>query len=222
MERHDNQKLSAFKNSLNRIVVVRINPQNMDCFSRGETQVPRLDMSNFADWYRHLSSIDQEAVFMINRALSEAIPGFRSFAFEPSGEVRKLTARMASPDDRGYSYNITELSDGQRALIALYALIHSTPGGGVLCLDEPENNVALPEIQPWLDALMDHVESRGIQSILISHHPRLINYLVRADAHWLDKDDATSPTRMRAVVLEPEPDGLPASQLVERGWIIDA
>jgi len=71
-----------------------------------------------------------------------------------------------------------ELSNGQRAIIAPRTLLHCLPEqGAALCVDEPENFLALPEIQPWLDALYDRVEDERPRALLVSHHPRLINRL---------------------------------------------
>ena len=73
---------------------------------------------------------------------------------------------------------LDEISDGQRALITLYALIHLTEGQRhTLFLDEPDNYVALPEIQPWLMALADACGEVVSQVVVCSHHPELIDYL---------------------------------------------
>lgn len=119
-------------------------------------------------------------------------------------------------------YKLNELSDGQRALIALYTLIHCLPeSGATLCIDEPENFVALPEIQPWLDEL-DALCSEGPhQSLLISHHPRPINLLAREAGLWIDRSGSASPTRVRPVGAAGEETGISMDQLVERGWIFD-
>ena len=77
-----------------------------------------------------------------------------------------------------YELRFGELSDGQRALIALYALIHLAAGQGyTLFLDEPDNYVALPEIQPWLRELENVCGETVLQAVLSSHHPELIDYL---------------------------------------------
>jgi hypothetical protein len=89
-----------------------------------------------------------------------------------------------------------------------------------LCLDEPENFVALPEIQPWLTALYDHCEAGNMQALLISHHPELINYLLASPIGiWFDRQ-ANRPTRTKRIAVN-NGDGLPASELVARGWILD-
>ena len=60
------------------------------------------------------------------------------------------------PDDLVKGFDFSELSDGQRVLIALYALIYSAKNKQLsLFLDEPDNFVALQKDSPYLRALED-------------------------------------------------------------------
>ena len=45
------------------------------------------------------------------------------------------------------------------------------------CIDEPDNFVALEEIQPWLLGVQDRVNDLGAQVLIASHHPELLNQL---------------------------------------------
>jgi predicted ATPase len=101
--------------------------------------------------------------------------------------------------------------------------LHCLPASGaVLCVDEPENFLALPEIQPWLDAIYDQVEDKRRQVLLVSHHPRLINMLADDAGFWVQQDPDAGVARISPIVRGEATEGLPVSQLVERGWIIDA
>ncbi len=110
-----------------------------------------------------------------------------------------------------------ELSDGQRVLFALYALIHGLKGEGMtLLLDEPDNYVALREIQPWLRTLSDECGEGFEQAVLISHHPEIIDYMGGTKGRWFSRED-TGPMR----VSETPPkatDGLSLSETIARGW----
>ncbi len=53
----------------------------------------------------------------------------------------------------------------------------------MLCFDEPDNFVALSEIQPWLQVLRDTLEAQGGQAMIVSHHPEVIDYLA-LDSLW--------------------------------------
>ncbi len=66
----------------------------------------------------------------------------------------------------------------------MYAALYGMLGPqSLLCFDEPDNFVSLPEVQPWLQALRDLLEQRGGQAIVISHHPEVIDYLA-TDSAW--------------------------------------
>jgi predicted ATPase len=85
-----------------------------------------------------------------------------------------------------------------------------------LCLDEPENFLALREVQPWLDALMSRTETNESQAVLVSHHPELINALAVGHGRWLDRTSG-GPTRCQPITEDGS--GLPISELVARGWL---
>jgi len=90
-------------------------------------------------------------------------------------------------------YKFDELSDGQRILIVLYTLIHYSRANEnyILCLDEPENFLALPEIQ----------------------------YLASHAGYWFSRQD-NGAVRTQRVIEEGE-SGLSIAELVSRGWIYD-
>ena len=129
---------------------------------------------------------------------------------------------MQGPDGRRMAWRLGDLSDGERALIALYTLIHCLPDdGATLCIDEPENFLALPEIGPWLDRFDERCAEPPQQGILISHHPRPINLLARDAGYWIDRDGPLAPTRVRRIEPGTGAAGVSMDQLVERGWVFD-
>jgi len=89
-------------------------------------------------------------------------------------------------------------------------------GEGTICLDEPDNFVALAEIQPWLFELSDRIEDQGGQVILISHHPELINILAPEHAVIFSREDG-GPVRVEAFRSDIFHKLAPAEQ-VARGW----
>src|ERR1022692_1059053 len=56
----DNQKLTEFKLWFGRCQFFRINPFYMGPRAEGERYEPSLDLSNFAEWYRHLLQTRQK------------------------------------------------------------------------------------------------------------------------------------------------------------------
>lgn len=220
-KRSDNTLLTNFKEWMNGMIVVRPNPPAMGSESLREESFLSLDASNFASWYRYISQEHQAMVFELTNGLRETIDGFHSFKLSQAGEeARSLQVGFVQDEkDRNpVFYRFNELSDGQRLLILLYALLYFTRDKKFcLCMDEPENYLALPEIQPWLVSLYDACQEQGGQVLLISHHPEVIDYLAAGSGYWLERE-ANAPVRIKRIEETGEA-GLAISELVARGWI---
>ncbi len=212
------QKLTSFKKLIANFFIVQINPFAMTTESRQEAKHPNINMSNYAAWYSHLSQEFLNQIFELTLELQKVIKGFNSFQNQKSGEVRILSAIFNLPSKT--SYKLNELSEGQKTLIALYTLLFCTPETDcTLCIDEPENFLALPEIQPWLMKLFDYCQSNQKQALLISHHPSLINYLASNSGYWFERQE-NQPVRVQKIVEEDE-EGLSIAKLIELRWIYD-
>ena len=147
------------------------------------------------------------------------MPGFDSIVLEESGEsVRMLKARFQNAKDASklHRYSFRQLSDGQRALVALYSLIfladnHKTS----LFIDEPDNYLALREVQPWVVSASEKCGETLEQATFISHHPVLIDYLGVEKGKWFTR----SPEGPARVSNESKvTEGLSLSETVARGW----
>jgi predicted ATPase len=166
---------------------------------------------NFVNWYRQISQ-NQGKIFQITNALKEVIDGLKYFEFERVGENRRILKVQISDSQ----YRFHELSDGQRTLIILYTLIYFTQSQGyTLCIDEPENFVSLPEIQPWISTLYDFCSDDELQALLISHHPEYINYLADSVGLWFAREP-NAPVRVNPVLHK---NGVGISELIARGWL---
>jgi predicted ATPase len=216
-----NTKLTWFKHRMERFLIVQVNPMSMVENSDHEENYLHPNMSNYVSWYRYLSQ-DQSKTFKLRSALTEVLDGFDSFKFIEMGLQNRIlkVQFLGQSENDGNQYWFGELSDGQRALIALYTLIYCTQSEDyTLCIDEPENFLALPEIQPWLDKLYDFCSEKKIQALLISHHPKLINFLASSVGYWFDRKSNT-PVRVKPIKDEHDT-GLPISELIARGWLYD-
>jgi predicted ATPase len=219
-ERSENQKLTRFRKEMAGLVIAQANPSAMGSESRREERTLSRSMDNFASWYRYLSQEQQAALPAIFEELRKVLPGFHGFSIKEAGEdvrVLKVLFDREPPNGRAMPFDFTELSDGQRVLIALYSLLHGLRGEGTsLFLDEPENYVTLREIQPWLATLTELCGDGLEQAVLISHHPEVVDYLAGSAGIWLERDSG-GPVR---VTYEPPslPDGLKASEAMARGW----
>jgi len=216
--RKDNTKLTWFKRWLGGLVEIQINPWAMSARSERESPDPAKDMGNFADWFRHLRLERGNAIFEAMANLRDAIPGLDALDAKEAGlDVRVLQATMRSPGGGTVDLPFSDLSEGQRALIALYVLLYcAVAEEQTLLIDEPDNFIALAEIQPWLMKLLDRVDEKNAQVILVSHHPELLDQLADQGSVLLDRVNGgeTRVSRFEA----PEDSGLKASEIIARGW----
>jgi len=221
----ETESLGQFKELITHLLVVHPNPiaSLMITESPKEERIPSRNMENFISWYRFLSQ-DQGFVHEVTLLLQEVLPGFKYFKFAEFGEKHRVLKAYFSVDNghTTYEYSFNELSDGQRMLIFLYTLLQVLKSGRyMVCLDEPENFLALPEIQPWLIELFDLCSQGDAQAVLISHHPELINYLLASPVGYWFERPSNLHTRVKAITIRPEDGGLPVSELIARGWLHD-
>lgn len=221
VERPVNTLLTAFKKAVSGVVVCGVSPAHLRAVSSGED--PRLDRyaENFVDWYRYTLQEDPVSASRHIEALAEAIDGFRTAGLTNAGpDARILTFDFITAGN-SYRLPFDQLSDGQRALVMLYAFLHvgnARSAGVWLFLDEPENFVALPEIQPWLLALVELCEDTPSQAVLCSHHPELIDYL-GPDCGMMLRRETSGATTVRPISALAPDNGLRLSESVARGWI---
>lgn len=213
---------SMFKRILEKLFILRLQPSSIS--SMVTTANRRLDEAgmNFAAYYLYVLQEKQDLIFDLLPILRENIAGFRSFALEERGrETRQLHVDfVVEGGKKGQTvrYNFEELSDGQRALIVLYTVAFCEPGATLL-IDEPENFIALRELQPLLTTLRDKQEESGGQVILISHHPEFINMLAPQDAVLFERQDGAH-TRIKPFSMNGV-EAITPAELVARGWESD-
>jgi len=219
----NNQHLCWFRRRMAMIYVFAIHPSGMEDATATEQLGPDRELKGLASWYRHLTQDSPERMGTLFDSLRDVIDGFRWLKLTSEGEgARVLRAGFECEDrsqdeGRQYALRLSELSDGHRSLIALFITLHFVVRPDVtICIDEPDNFVALRELQPWVTELSDRVEEERAQCLLISHHPELIDLLaVRHGARFVRS--AGGPVRIKPVEWS-QNDGLRLSEIVARGW----
>jgi predicted ATPase len=221
-ERKDNRLHRWFRDWLAKVQLIRINPFGMTAQSDQEQSRLLPTGTNFASWYRHLIQDSPDLIEEIKQSLTNVWAGFKGLRLETAGTKTKVLKVVlnAGLNGAGTKYELTleQISDGQRALIVLYTLLHyvKSSTSPLVGIDEADNFVALQEIQPWLVSLCQAVEDHGSQALLISHHPELINYLAPQDAVVLSRP-AGGPTRGKPFQTTPGSTLTPA-EVISRGW----
>lgn len=218
ISRYAGYKAKDFLSYLSTLFIVRINPYEMvSTINKANAEV-KADFSNYAEWFAHLNEKNRKGVSKFEKTMRDILPGFDYFRIEQAGQAKVLQVDFENKANKKdiISYYFNELSEGQKVLIALYALVYCTPENSLICIDEPENFLALPEIQPWLNELREQCKERNIQALLISHHPSLINFLATYSGYWFSRQD--NHTRIEKITKQDD-DGLPMAQLIETGWL---
>lgn len=215
----ENEHLRRFTSFVQGLWILRINPLGIAAVSRKETQWVERDGRNLVSWYRDAATADPQAIDALRADLQATIGGLQVLRLvSTGGRAKEFVASMASGGGRqAYELSFDELSTGQRMLFALYMVLHLVvPQASVVCIDEPDNFVALREIQPWLIKISDAIEARGSQLMIISHHPEVIDYLAAASPYKFERpgDDVV---RVRPLRVDLD-SGLKASEALTRGW----
>ena len=214
----DDNPLIQFVNEIHKIFVLSLNPRTILSDAEEESEWINHDGSNFASWYRFHSQGKVEKFTQLQNQLQTIIPGFHYLKLEPTKKGRLLKVGFTSKDNTipPIFFEFSQLSDGQRVLIVLYSLLLGLRDLGLtLFIDEPENYLALPEIQPWLMELKDVCGEGFPQAVLISHHPELIDYLGH-DCGIILERDPLGPVRVKKLP-EIMDSGLKLSELIARG-----
>ena len=214
----DNRRLTQFRDFVNRVIVCGLQPAALRSESSSEDALLQRDAHNFADWYRHVLLERPDLVPAFNSALAEVIDGFRSIRLERVG--RDARALMVTFNEHGADYELRfdEVSDGHRVLIVLYGLVHLAGSEGyTFFVDEPDNYVALSEIQPWLIRLADACGGSVRQAVVCSHHPELIDYL-GGDSGFVLRGEASGVVTARRFDRDHLQAGIKLSERVARGW----
>jgi predicted ATPase len=220
-EGQDSRRLTAVRHFVRHLQALSLEPRQIRSEATDEESRLRPDGTNFAAWYGHMMHLYPEGTAGLNSRLQEVLPGYQTLFLEPVGARAKVLKARFDPWSRGGyagAYLFSELSDGQRALVVLYTLLVGVPPmRHALLIDEPDNYLALREIQPWLLELSDACGVTVPQAILVSHHPEVVNYLARAHGILFTRD-ANGPTRVRYGLAD-DGTGLEPAELMARGWL---
>ena len=222
VEQPANTRLTSFLNAVRGTVVCTVRPHTIrSVAARGGHRLGRY-ADNFVGWYRNAVLDSPGLARSHEQALQGVMDGFESLRLERIGvDTRELRLRFSSVNgDRSagrYWLRLDDISDGQRALVVLYGLLHLHGGDGVLMLlDEPDNYVALPEIQPWLMALLELCEETPSQAIICSHHPEIIDFL-GPDYGLILRRNASGSATARPISQPALTGSLKLSELAARG-----
>lgn len=218
--RDDNKRLVQFRDCVANIFLFAPDPLGMNAESDVDVAVPDSKLSNLSGWLRHLFQEDIDMMQAMRDSLKEVIVGLQTFKLEKTSQrSRSLQFQFNFGGDKssGFWLPLDDLSDGQCQLIGLYAIQHAMlKVDRTVVIDEPDNFVALREIQPWLTAAKDTAEDNRSQLSIISHSTELIDYLAPEHGVQFYRDQG-GPVRTKRFEWDGD-EPLRPSEIVARGW----
>ncbi|HVT87436.1 MAG TPA: ATP-binding protein [Tepidisphaeraceae bacterium] len=209
-------KLTLLQAEVAKLFILRPNPRSMEPESKSEARHPDLSMTNLTSWYRSLYQ-DDEWRDALRDSLKNVWPDLLSFKLEDVGlNAKALQLRFEHESGEPILLFSGKLSDGERMLIALYMVRAAIETGAArtVFIDEPDNFVGMPELQPWVLSMRELLDEKH-QLVLISHHPEILSNSGEANGRYLWRDSHTSPTRIGPLKV---PDGMTAGEAIARGW----
>ncbi len=173
-----NSTFAGYRRLARTVCVLKPDPMRMSGVSSVDADGLEQTAANFGGWYRWLLQQHPERIGDYFKQLTGVMPGFQSLVAEDVGPTTKqVAARFSGPDKETVKFTFDELSDGQRQLCLLYAVLHDLDEGHVLFLDEPDNFISIREVQPWLSELEAALERYDSQAIIVSHGTEAMDYL---------------------------------------------
>lgn len=211
-------ELAKLQVAVAKLLILRPNPRGMEQESKSESKHPDLYLTGLTSWYRSLSQ-DLDWAISLRDLLQEVWPDFKSLKLVDVGLNTKALQLIFGGTNGGGSGRVffDKLSDGEKALIGLYMVRAALATGAAqtVLIDEPDNYVGLPELQPWVLSMRELLDEEH-QAILISHHPEILSSIGEANGRYLWRDNHTSPTRIGPLSF---PDGMNAGEAIARGWV---
>lgn len=212
------REIELLQQAISRLLILKPDCRRMEAESRGKVEVPHWELRNLTSWYRSFSQ-DQEWTDELRDSMREVWPDLKSFRLINVGmNTEALQLRFGGtngPNEGDLFFH--QLSDGEKSLVGLYMLRTALAKNAVesVLVDEPDNYVGLPELQPWVLSMRELLDEAH-QAILISHHPEILSSAGAEYGRYLWRDNHTSPTRSGELEV---PEGLTAGEAMARGWV---
>ena len=220
--RAENSRLMRFREWLSQIVCIRPNPTLMNSVAQSEVRRPDIQLSNFASWLRFLKqSADDELYSQYLDDVKSCIPGLSGIKFNDVGDGAKELCVTLKRRNVIRDFRFSELSDGQKMLMAMYAVVYfAIKEAAVVCIDEPDNYLALSEITPLISSMQDAVEDgKGAQFMVASHHPEFYRQLAMDEGFLMRRaENGSTSVAKISDVLAAKNIKLPIADVFARGW----
>ena len=204
--------LSAFKQWLARMLILRPMPSLIGGDSEQQTLQPNPQVTDFAAWFSGLLASAPSAYTKIDEYLKQVMPDLKDIKNPLVGRDARSLVVQFSNDQGSVTLPFEDLSDGEKCfMICALVLAANDAYGPLLCFwDEPDNYLALSEVGHFVLALRKAFQSGG-QFIATSHNPEAIRRFSEENTLVLHRKSHLEPTIVR-----------PLDELQVSGDLVDA
>lgn len=189
----------VFRRRLERMLILRPVPSLISGDSTGTVYTPNPQVTDFGAWFSGRVSSDPSAYTRMAEHLERVMPDFRSLQNPEVGRhARSLEVEFAT-DQGALTVPFADLSDGEKCLM-ICAVVLSGNRDSVTrwCFwDEPDNYLALDEVQHFVMALRAAFHKKGGQFIATSHNPEVIRAFENSNTLVLHRKNHFEPTVVR-------------------------
>lgn len=190
--------LFFFRTWLARIKIVRPMPDLIDGRSDTGTLWPDSQMSNFGSWFLELVGQQPAAYARMFEHLRQVMPDLVDIQNPEAGDRSHSMVVQFRADGRTFRLPFRELSSGEKCFMICGLLLASNEFFPSLCFwDEPDNYLALDEVQHFVMALRAEFHKNGGQFIATSHNPEVIRAFENSNTLVLQRRNHLEPTVVR-------------------------
>jgi predicted ATPase len=197
-----NRRVVAFREAVRSIVAVKP-AHDLGGAAVSEAKTLDRELRNFASWYRGRVGEDPEAVEALRLDLEGVLKTFTALWLEPGADDSVSPLARFTANGRSYDVSWSQLSDGERRIIALYGLLRlGLRRASVMVLDDIAPFVSAAALLPWLRALVDTAAEHGQQLVVVTHQPEAIDYMAADAVYRMWREDVDGKTCIEQLVPE--------------------
>ncbi|HAK79073.1 MAG TPA: chromosome segregation protein SMC [Runella sp.] len=207
-------ELREFLKTLDEIQLYRPNPLK---FTEAEPIISSVtiqeDVANLIPFLETLRDEYRENFAQIEEDIRKCLPEFQDIRFKTvapttnSNDNRTFKKWGLFSEVSKMTYWAEELSEGVLYFVALLCIIHQPKPPKLLLLEEPERGIHPRRIKEVMDFIFNLSQSKGIQVIMTSHHPYVLNEFedIPEAVFVFDKDEdgATQVRNLQKDIIAP-------------------
>ena len=133
------------------------------------------DGQNITNFLFNLSQNHKELFRQFEQSFKDCVVSLKSVS-TPADSHLKGQIKLKFFDALGNSYWAEEVSEGVLYFLALLCIVHQPDPPKLLLLEEPEKGIHPRRIKEVMDFIFELAELRGIQIILTSHSPYVVDH----------------------------------------------